>query len=249
MSSRKQTEIATREKQILAITQRILEDQGAAGLTMEKVAAQVDFSKGTLYNHFACKEDLILAFITSTIEKYYSVLKKAAVFRGRPRERFVAMSVASKFAKAQDGKHPPKFIVTPDSYQKASPKWREAFLRGYKEIVGLFQGVVRDAIAAGDLPANTDPDIVSFAAWSLGSGSGELHRCGLIFRDLNEEEFGQRHFTMLAHLLDGFGWRPLSSEHDYNATAEKAYREIFPKEFKKSGRRSSTRDSKSKTES
>ncbi len=40
---------------------------------------------------------------------------------------------------------------------------------------------------------------------------------------------------MFLHLLDGFGWKPLSTEHDYSATIRRVLQEVFPEEAHKLG--------------
>lgn len=50
-------EITTRDR-ILNALQRILVDEGSSGVTLEKVAAEADVSKGGLLYHFKSKSDL-----------------------------------------------------------------------------------------------------------------------------------------------------------------------------------------------
>jgi hypothetical protein len=76
---------------------------------------------------------------------------------------------------------------------------------------------------------------VSSAAWSLHLGASDLFRSRLIFAGLTSDAFGDRMSTMFYRLLDGFGWRPLSHEHDYAATAERVLREVFPIEAERLG--------------
>jgi TetR/AcrR family transcriptional regulator, fatty acid metabolism regulator protein len=54
---------AERELLILAEAERLLREEGYEGLVMERLADSVGVSKGTLYQHFAKKEDLVGAIL------------------------------------------------------------------------------------------------------------------------------------------------------------------------------------------
>lgn len=74
-----------RRRTILAVaTQSFLED-GYAGTTMSGISAKLGGSKGTLWNHFASKEELFAAFldeVTSTFrEELMSVLEPSRELR------------------------------------------------------------------------------------------------------------------------------------------------------------------------
>mgnify|MGYP001820983313 CR=1 FL=1 len=53
--TRKQREILEREELILSAAQKLLHEQGYNHLTMDRVAETVEYSNGTIYNHFASK--------------------------------------------------------------------------------------------------------------------------------------------------------------------------------------------------
>lgn len=61
--SRKLKEYSVREELLLDIAYEILENHGFDNLTLEKLAARSDFSKGTIYNHFSNKEDLFMCVL------------------------------------------------------------------------------------------------------------------------------------------------------------------------------------------
>ena len=56
--TRKQREIQEREELILDVARDMLVERGYLGLTMDRIAKAIDYSKGTVYQHFASKEDL-----------------------------------------------------------------------------------------------------------------------------------------------------------------------------------------------
>jgi hypothetical protein len=61
-------------------------------------------------------------------------------------------------------------------------------------------------------------------------GANELFQSGMILRGCPEIEFSAIRSGMIATLLDGYGWRPLSSEHDYDEVRRRALSEVYAPE-------------------
>ncbi|MFB6348971.1 TetR/AcrR family transcriptional regulator [Moraxella marmotae] len=59
MTSRKQ-QFELREKNILQTAEQLLLESGEGDLTLDSLALQLDLAKGTLYKHFASKDELLL---------------------------------------------------------------------------------------------------------------------------------------------------------------------------------------------
>jgi AcrR family transcriptional regulator len=234
VTSRKQTQIAERETAILKIAGEIIEQEGFDALTMERVLARVDFSKGTLYNHFTCREDLLVAFHAQCFNEHLVFFERGALFRGRPRERFLAAGMGHDIMHMT---RPQRFRMglTEEVLAAASDRWRETFLLAHREMMGVFGGIVRDAIATGDLPVHNTPELLVSAVWALSHGVDELHESGLIFRGVPLEEYKRHETLMFEALLNGFGWRPLSTEHDYRASELRILQEVFPAEARALG--------------
>ena len=83
---RKQREFQLREQLILDSAQCILHELGYAQLTMERVADAVEYSKGTIYNHFSSKEDLVCALCCRCVSNLIELFKRAYDYPGTTRE-------------------------------------------------------------------------------------------------------------------------------------------------------------------
>ena len=94
--SRKQREIQEREERILEVSRPLLIEQGYHGLSMDRVAESLQYSKGTIYNHFGCKEEIIIALAVQTTEKRRGLFERAAAFRGGSRGRIHAIGMAAE---------------------------------------------------------------------------------------------------------------------------------------------------------
>ena len=91
--TRKQREILEREELILTAAQTLLHQHGYNYLTMDRVAETVEYSKGTIYNHFASKEDLVCSLCCRCITNLIDVFERAYQYPGSTRERYSAIGI------------------------------------------------------------------------------------------------------------------------------------------------------------
>ena len=235
--SPKQQEILNREGVILRIARDLLLERGYHGLTMARVAEAAECSKATIYQHFSCKEEIITALATESVEIQRNLVERGATFRGCPRERMLAVGLATE--------------LFADLYSDASRVFQivngEAILGKVSEesifrlrscglhTVNVMLGIIRDAMAQGDLqlpPGHRAEDLI-YHFWLLGEGGKGASHTWLPPAELGiHAPFAAIHRTA-AVMGDGYGWRPLTSEWDYAATAERVWREVFPAEWRK----------------
>ena len=64
---------------ILTVALRLVEEKGPGGLTMREVAGELGYSATAIYQHFASKEDLLLA-LTLKAGDLYRFLVKMSLF-------------------------------------------------------------------------------------------------------------------------------------------------------------------------
>jgi len=234
--TRKQREIQQREARILEVARRMLAEGGYLGLTMDRVAAEMEYSKGTIHGHFRNKEEIIIALTNETLEKRNAMFARAAAFRGRPRERMEAVGVAYELfiRLCPDHFDLEQIIGAPSIWDKTSPESRQRLQACKGRCIGVIDGIIRDAIAHGDLqlPDDLTADELRFGLWSLvlgghslvvSSPGGSLAEYGV------PEPLAALHRISI-RLLDGLGWRPLSSQHDYEETYQRIQKEVFSDE-------------------
>lgn len=232
--SRKQREIIEREGRLLEVARRMLLKSGYHGLTMAKIATAMEYSKGTIYQHFSCKEEVIVALAEQSIQKQYVLVSRAAEFRGRPRERMMAVGEATQLFQRLHPDDSRIFQIMNGEaiMQKASPESLIRMRGNARRAVDVMLGIVRDAIALGDLqlhPGHAPEDLV-FHLWVLGeSGKAAASSWMPPFEIGVENAFASLFRTGLI-LADGYGWRPLSTEHDYSQILRRIRAEVFPEE-------------------
>ena len=94
--SRKQREIEQREALILDVARELLIQQGYLGLRMDQIADRIEYSKGTIYQHFPNKEEIILALANQALVKRSSMFSHAVTLRDQSRHRLAAVGAAAE---------------------------------------------------------------------------------------------------------------------------------------------------------
>lgn len=231
----KKIELAERAQRILAVARPMVLELGYHGLNMDRVASELGLSKGTIYNQFANKEEIVIALATETAERRLEMFRQAAQFRDRSRFRMLAIGEAAERFVRQS----PEFfrfeqILRLDSvWEKTSEERRLVMQNCEISCMATVAGIVRDAIASEDLqlPDDMTPEDLVFGLWSLSSGaysivltSDSLSALGM------SEPYGtvRRH---MSRLLDGFQWQPLSDAYDSQEIIERVGQEVFGDEF------------------
>ncbi|MFO0957962.1 MAG: helix-turn-helix domain-containing protein [Isosphaeraceae bacterium] len=216
-SARKQREIRDREQRILEVGRRMLIEQGFAGLSMDRLAEATEYSKGTLYQHFSTKEDLVTALAIQSCTRRLELMTRASQFDGPPRDRMAAMLVADElFARL----HPHFFrselvIRMADLGERAQAEHARQLAHLEGRCLGLVVNLIEQAIGRGELqlrPPNR-PEGVAFTVASLAIGAQLVcNNFPEIAEKLTIEEPYAALGAHMASYLDGLGWRPLSTE-------------------------------------
>ncbi len=229
--SKKKQEIQDRKHQVLTVARELFRQRGYLGLNMDRIASQMGIAKGTIYQHYKNKEEVILALAVQTLEKRIAMFEKAVVFRGCPRERMAAVGCAAELFVQHFPDHfeLEKVLSCGSIIEKTGEILQISKTAAEVKCISLVAGIVRDAIASGDLTLvqNVSPDQIVFGLWSATYGGYSIMECDQTLLQMGIVDGFQLVRDTNNRLLDGFGWKPLSSEHDYNAVYEKVKREIF----------------------
>ncbi|MEQ8839279.1 MAG: helix-turn-helix domain-containing protein, partial [Lacipirellulaceae bacterium] len=94
--TRKEREKPEREVRILELARVMLRESGYLGLSMDRIAAEMEYSKGTIYQHFRNKEEIILALANDALETRLRMFEVAATWNGNSRERMAAVGAAAE---------------------------------------------------------------------------------------------------------------------------------------------------------
>lgn len=222
-----------RENLILDAAQDLLLRSGYFGLTMDRIAEASDCPKGTMYQSFTSKEDVVLALACRSAEKRHALMLRAIEFRGWPRERVIALGEAfALFSRLYPDDSRILHTATGPIREKASRERNAALARIEGMAVDVLLGILNDAIDRGDLTLGNGATIeeMAFGIWALVEGGFTV-----IESDLPHSAFGIANpfsnvFRVFNVLADGYGWRPLFAELDWEETLAQVRRTIFPQE-------------------
>lgn len=232
--SRKQREIKQREGRILEVARDMLMQGGYLSLNMDKIATALEYSKGTIYQHFACKEDIILELANQTQQKRLELFRRAAEFRGRPRERLSAVGYAAElFVRLYPGHFNVEQIVRAASiWEKTTEKRRNIMRSCEAGCMGVVSGIIREGVAQRDLqlPKGLAPEDIVFGLWAMTFGGFSIIATSDSLEDLGIREPFEAIRQNITRVLDGYHWRPLSTEHDYDLVLQRIREEVFADE-------------------
>jgi AcrR family transcriptional regulator len=219
MTTTKKTEIRDREAKILELALKTLETEGVAAISMEAIAAELQITRGTVYNHFRNKEDILLALAIQAAEQRLSIFEHAVMMRGNPRQRMAAIGIACEyFADQFPALLKIEYQIRHDMvWEKTSVERQELLQQCEAHSMQCVTGVVRDGVASGDLEI-ADPRMVEgivFGLWSLVHGGMllELTSPSLSALGIRDSRIAIR--AGCNALLDGFRWQPLFDPAEY----------------------------------
>ncbi|NOZ39034.1 MAG: TetR/AcrR family transcriptional regulator [Planctomycetes bacterium] len=231
--TRKERERQEREEKILELARTMLREVGYLGLSMDRIAAEMEYSKGTIYQHFCNKEEIILALANEALEKRLEMFEAAATWSGAEtsRDRMAAIGAAAEeFVERYPQHFSVEQIVRSSSIWEKTSEERRQFMQVCEgRCMAIVSGVVREALAQGDLelPAGRSVEDLVFGLWSLNFGAYTIITSSEALEEIGIADPIAALRQSQNFMLDGYRWRPLSSEHDFNETFDQVKREVF----------------------
>ena len=224
-SARQQRQYDERDRQIRDAARKLLIERGLHGFSMEDVAQAIDYSKGTVYQHYENKEDVLVASCAESGAELAALFERAAALPGTSRERMVA--IAEAYCLFVERNAVP-FRVIPLVHsatvlEKASPARLCSMEEAHARVRGACAAVVEWAVATGDLVPGPgiDARTVPFALWAMMFGSFMLTELHSSEKTFGVDDPAAAIRVQWSVYMDGLGWRPLRGELDYDATARR----------------------------
>ncbi|AGA32876.1 Transcriptional regulator, TetR family [Thioalkalivibrio nitratireducens DSM 14787] len=222
---RKLRERTAREMLFIETAQDLIRHDGLLNLQMSRLADACDYATGTLYQHFASKEDLLLAIATQDMKRRAAAFARIPELPLGTRDRMLAVILTDiDFGQ----RHPDYFrliqyVSTEVIWDSASPERRQQLLEEGTPISLAVARIVAEAVETGDLPRPPWLRPVEIAAgpWCLNTGMHTLiHAHGLLEAYAVREPYD----LLLYHshaLLNGLGWQPLADLDNPDALARR----------------------------
>lgn len=217
----------------MSIARRLFMERGYLGMNMDQIAEASEYSKGTVYGHFASKEDLVAAICTDNIRTRGDYFQRATSFSGRPRERLMAVGISDQIFVR---KHPDHFATEHvlnigSVYDRISEQRQNAFFSAKSAAISPIQAVIEEAVSRGDLimPEGQDSCQTMYGLWTQSVGHHAVVAQPKV-PPFEQADLDTYLWYNYQRLLDGYLFRPLSHELDYNESRRRILDEVFPEE-------------------
>ena len=233
--SRKEREFQQREQLILDTAQHMLHQHGYAQLTMERIAEAVEYSKGTIYNHFSSKEDLVCSLCCRCVTNLIELFKRAYDYPGTTRERFSAIGIAYSLyhqLNPLDAQNI-QVVKTNAVREKLSEDKLQEMNALEHEITQLCMEIVQEAIESGDIAVSKKQSAAAivFGFWSMLYGGMLLAQSDIPLEDLGFNPVIEMLWNNSQRLMDAYGWKPLCQDTDTDDLFEKLCSALFAEEI------------------
>jgi AcrR family transcriptional regulator len=230
----KQQKIELREELLVSTAGHILLTEGFAALSMERLAEELNTAKGTIYNHYPNREELLLSMAVTAINKRQEMFDAASTSSGRSRERMLAVGAACEIYRRN---YPLHFVV--ESIVCHSAIWdrcteeRRDLMRKFEHrCMALVAGIVRSGIADGDVQmvGGINPEEMTLSLWALTFGSYIIDMTSPSLKDIGIDSIHRSVRMGTLHLLNGYQWQPLWSAEEHGDHLVRVCKTVFPEE-------------------
>lgn len=221
--TRKQREIERRTLEILKVSRPILIREGFQALSMDRVASQMEYAKGTIYNHFPNKEEIVVALAIQSMELRKALFHCAAFdeisVNQSHRVRMMALGAACEFftTECTEDFLVEQWIRNNNIWDKTSESRQDLIRQCEAQCMQVASTILTDAIQAGDLvlPKHLAAQECVFGFWALVFGSQILTYSSPSLQAVGIANPFQAIRVHCCTLLNGFGWEPVISWEDY----------------------------------
>jgi len=173
---RKEREFETRRRLILDKAMDLFQKNSFAGVTLDDIASAIEFSKGTIYNHFGSKEEIYASILVEHLNILLSCLKEAArTGRNTPERLRNSMKAYVRFYREHREYFKLLFFIdlVSDHYRIPDALLKE--IRTLKIACLLeLQNVVREGVRSGELEGDRPAAQVSMVMWGMINGIIQL---------------------------------------------------------------------------
>lgn len=218
--SRKDQVRQEREELILSAALSLLKEKGLQGLTMQAIADETDYSKGTIYQHFGCKEDVLTKLITRCGERLVSLIDIALANGTGLRHKVVLVSWAF-FINAElepETAGLVSMVKSPEFQSKVSEELQHGIAIIDQSILSRVIGLFTQQ---NDIPPEKIK-VGAFGWWAMKWGVQDVLANDWEMTKLGFEDPKQYFFESLHIFLDGLGVSTDEISHDFETVGRQA---------------------------
>jgi AcrR family transcriptional regulator len=230
--TRKQREIERRASEILRVSKPILVREGVHALSMDRVASDMEYAKGTIYNHFPHKEEIVLALALESMELRRKLFEHAAQYPSTTRTRMMAIGSACEFytQHCHDDFVIEQSMRNAHVWDKSTQQRQDVIRQCEADCMSIVASLVHDGIESQDLVSSESlpPEEMVFGLWAINFGSQILMASSPSLSALGIHNPLRAIRVHCCTLLNGFGWQPIIAIEDHLLAVEHMTSELFP---------------------
>lgn len=229
--SRKQREIQQRDELILNVSRSLFIEHGYHNVTMDSIAKAVEYSKGTVYQHYASKEEIISALCMrfgEMILAWFEQIASDDSIPGYVKMLLIMESeiVVHEYASADHD------LLTLFKSQAFSSKVNEDILQemncNVEEIIKMVHAFVRKAEASGELVIQSPAaiDSITMGCWAMIEGTYEIADKHTYDKgNFTAKQIKQVMRTNCLMFLRGCGWQSIPLQSDGQLTLDDEHKQ------------------------
>jgi len=170
--TRKQQEFDFKKNLIISAAKKIFFDKGFENATIEDIAREADYSKGSIYSYFKSKNEICFSIVNSYFLKIVELLKKISEKKTTGLDKLIDIknsfirnfSQNADYCKIFDSfKYHRKQCAEVVSEININKKYNE-------EIHQILVNIVIDGITDNSIKANIDPQKFANSLWNIETG-------------------------------------------------------------------------------
>ncbi|AXQ30711.1 TetR/AcrR family transcriptional regulator [Solimonas sp. K1W22B-7] len=230
---RQQREFDRRERLFMDCARQLIVEEGLLNLQMTRIAERCEYAVGTVYRHFASKEDLLLALTAHYTRQHVGLFQRVSRWHARPRDRMFALGVAHMIS----GQRYPEYfrliqyVLTEVVWRAATVERRREFLRLNQPLGELVVAIVDEGVQAGDLLLQAiSAQELAAGFWALATGIQKLANAQGIHEAAGLRDPHRAMFRHMQVMLNGYGWKPRVDPAD-TATLDRLVRRVCAEVF------------------
>ncbi len=213
--SRKQRELEQRHDLFLELGRELLHENGFHQLSMDLVAEKAEYSKGTIYQHFSCKEEMLIQLCMQCMKGLLLLGEKAKQYPGTHRERLLAFQTAHELWLNVEPRdlYMMQYMNIDGVMNKVADDSLSAFRSLEASIITLCASIFKDAMDDGDLPpGELNAAELVYGMWSMCYGGQLLRSYETPLAEMGVSNPGRAVTTLIQAMLNGLQWQPLMTQ-------------------------------------
>jgi len=198
---RKQRDIETRRKRIMTAATDLFLRNGFSRVTLDDIAASIEFSKGTIYSHFGSKEEIFASILLDHLRSLLASLREAAAAGRTTAERLQnATRAYVRFYRERREYFRLLFFIDHISDRQRIPAELLKSIRLVKiACLRELQNIFKAGVRSGEVGAGRSSAQVSLILWGMLNGIIQLAES----RQIKEEGLDRLIGVAFEIVLDG----------------------------------------------